>query len=69
MDYRLISEDHVGSVVFYLDASPDDHYLSTDSGGVNFDAETVLFDVDGRHLIFSSDFLLGMLVKHLILTT
>ena len=56
-------------MVFYHDASPDDHYRLTDSGGANFDAETLLFDVDGRHLSFSSDFLLSMLMKHLILTT
>ena len=69
MDYCLISEDHFESVVRYYDASPDNHYRLTDLGGANFDVETLLFDVDSRHLIFSFDFLLSMLMKHLMRST
>ena len=69
MDYCLISEDHFESVVCYYNARSDNHHRLTDLGGANFDVETLLFDVDGRHLIFSSDFLLSMLMKHLMLST
>ena len=46
MDYRLILEDHVESLVCYYNGSPDNHYRLTDLDSTNFDTEIVLEDGD-----------------------